>query len=219
VTRVTGPSGVAPILVAENGENSIVVVPGANGKVDCATVDRNAALIRSAGIVLCQLELPIETVSHVIALCGDAGVPVMLDPAPAALLPDATWSQVAWFTPNETEAAFYLNHESKPEDSAKQLLGKGLKGVVLKRGSEGAYVATADGKAAWVKAFPVEAVDTVGAGDCFNGAFAVALLEGNDPWTAARFASAAAAISVTRRGAQASMPSRAEVDAFLAAHV
>jgi ribokinase len=164
------------------------------------------------------LEVPLETVSHILALCADAGVPVMLDPAPAALLPDAIWNQVAWFTPNETEAAIYLGETLKPEEGAKRLLAKGLSGVVLKRGAEGSYVAVAEGKAAWVPTFPVEAVDTVGAGDCFNGAFAVALLEGNDPWTAARFASATAAISVTRRGAQASMPSRSEVEAFLAAH-
>jgi ribokinase len=218
MARVAGSSGLAPMFVADNGENSIVVVPGANGKMDCAAVDRQAALIRSAGMVLCQLEVPLETVSHILALCADAGVPVMLDPAPAALLPDAIWNQVAWFTPNETEAAIYLGETLKPEEGAKRLLAKGLSGVVLKRGAEGSYVAVAEGKAAWVPTFPVEAVDTVGAGDCFNGAFAVALLEGNDPWTAARFASATAAISVTRRGAQASMPSRSEVEAFLAAH-
>ncbi len=215
VARVAGPSGVAPILVADNGENSIVVVPGANGKVDRASIDKQAVLIRSAGMVLCQLELPLATVSHVLALCAEAGVPVMLDPAPAAPLAEATWSQVAWFTPNETEAALFLGESLQPEDGAKRLLAKGLKGVALKRGSEGAYVAIAGGKADWVRAFHVQAVDTVGAGDCFNGAFAVALLEGHDPWTAARFASAAAAISVTRRGAQASMPVRAEVDEFL----
>ena len=215
VARVSGPSGVAPILVADNGENSIVVVPGANGKMDRSAVDRQAALIRSAGIVLCQLELPIETVCHTLALCAEAGVPVILDPAPAAPLPDIAFRQATWFTPNETEAAFYLSYQSRAEDATQQLLEKGLKGVVLKRGAEGALVAFA-GKAAWVKAFPVQPVDTVAAGDCFNGAFAVALLEGNDPWAAARFAAAAAAISVTRPGAQASMPSRAEVDAFLA---
>jgi ribokinase len=218
VERVPGPSGVAPILVADNGENSIVVVPGANGKVDCAAVDRHAALIRSAGMVLCQLEIPLETISHLLALCADAGVPVMLDPAPAAPLPDAIWNQVAWFTPNETEAGLYLGEPLKPENGAKRLIAKGLRGVVLKRGAEGSYVAVAGGKAAWVPRFQVEAIDTVGAGDCFNGAFAAALLEGNDPWESARLASAAAAISVTRRGAQASMPSRAEVEAFLAAH-
>ncbi len=214
VARVSGPSGVAPILVAESGENSIVVVPGANGKMDKAAVDRQGALIRSAGMVLCQLELPLEIVGHVLALCADAGVPVVLDPAPAAPLPDSAFRQVAWFTPNETEAAFYLGNQPNSEAAAQQLLQKGLKGVVLKRGSDGAYVAVA-GKAAWVKPFPVKPVDTVAAGDSFNGAFAVALLEGNDPWAAARFASAAAAISVTRKGAQASMPSRADVERFL----
>jgi ribokinase len=215
---VAGPSGLAPIFLAESGENAIVVVPGANGKVDPAFVDRHAALIRSAGMVLCQLELPMETVSHVITLCAKTGVPVMLDPAPAASLPEEIWKQVTWFTPNETEAAFYLGEILSTEEGAKHLLAKGLQGVVLKRGAEGSYVAVAGGKAAWVPAFKVEAIDTVGAGDCFNGAFAVALLEGKDPWEAARYASAAAAISVTRRGAQASMPSRADVDAFLLQH-
>ncbi len=215
VARVSGPSGVAPILVAENGENSIVVVPGANAKVDCAAIDRHAALICSAGMVLCQLELPLETVVHTLALCAQAGVPVILDPAPAAPLPDEAFRHATWFTPNETEAAFYLGGSSAPEQAAQQLLNKGLKGVVLKRGAEGAFVAT-EGKAAWVKSFPVQPVDTVAAGDCFNAAFAVALLEGLDPLAAARFASAAAAISVTRHGAQASMPFRTEVDAFLA---
>ena len=215
---VDGPSGLAPIFLSEAGENAIVVVPGANGKVDCATVDRHANLIRSAGMVLCQLEIPMETIGHTLALCAEAGVPVMLDPAPAAALPDAIWSQVCWFTPNETEAAFYLGETMDTEAGAAHLLAKGVKGVVLKRGAEGSYVAVAGGKAGWVQAFNVEAIDTVGAGDCFNGAFAAALLEGLDPWAAAHIASAAAAISVSRRGAQASMPSRAEVEAFLAKH-
>lgn len=218
VKRVEGPSGVATILVAENGENSIVVVPGANGKVDPAYVASQADLISSAGMVLCQLELPIPTVRCVLDLCEDAGVPVMLDPAPAAPVPGEIWRQVAWCTPNETEAAFYLGTESKPVDAAKQLMGRGVRGVALKRGGDGAYVAVAGGKADWAPAFLVQAIDTVGAGDCFNGAFAVALLEGKDPWAAARFAAAAAAISVTRKGAQASMPSRNEVDEFLAGH-
>ena len=206
------------MFVSESGENAIVVVQGANGRVDAATVDRHAELIRSAGMVLCQLEIPMATISYTLALCAEAGVPVMLDPAPAAALPEAIWNQVSWLTPNETEAAHYLAGDTSPEEAAQRLLEKGLKGVVLKRGGEGSYVAVAGGKAEWVPAFKVDAIDTVGAGDCFNGAFAVGLLEGLDPWAAARFASASAAISVTRRGAQASMPSRADVDKFLANH-
>jgi ribokinase len=216
VARVSGPSGVAQIQVADNGQNSIVVVPGANALVDPALLDIHQELIQSAGIVLCQLELPLETILYTIEICASAGVQVMLDPAPAAPLPGVVFTEVAWFTPNESEAALYVGEELSVEESAQHLLVRGLKGVVLKRGPEGAYVATDEGRAEWVPAFPVEAIDTVGAGDCFNGAFAVALMEGFDPWSAARFASAAAAISVTRRGAQASMPTRAEVDQFLA---
>ena len=217
VVRVSGPSGVAQIQVADDGQNSIIVVPGANGRVDTAFLESHATLLRSAGMVLCQLELPIPTVVHAIEFCASVGVPVMLDPAPAAPLPDSVWKNIAWFTPNETEAAFYLGATSldtPPESAAAQLLAKGLKGVVLKRGSQGAFLAPAT----TIPAFPVKAIDTVAAGDCFNGAFAVALLEGRDPQAAARFASAAAAISVTRPGAQASMPARREVDAFLADH-
>jgi ribokinase len=215
---VPGASGLAPIFLSESGQNAIVVIPGANARVDSATVDRHADLIRSAGLVLCQLELPVDTVGYVLAVCANAGVPVVLDPAPAQQLPENVSKQIAWFTPNETETAFYLGETLNAEDGARHLLARGLKGVVLKRGDQGCYVAVAGLKAAWVPAFKVEAIDTVAAGDCFNGAFAVALLEGLDPWAAARFASAAAAISVTRRGAQASMPSRAEVDDFLIHH-
>ncbi len=211
-----GSSGLAHIFVAENGQNRIVIIQGANGRVDRAHIDRHAALIRSAGIVLCQLELPLAITCYAIELAATAGVPVMLDPAPAAPLPDSLFAKLAWFTPNETEAALYVGDAPSVEATADKLFAKGLKGVVLKRGSEGAYVAVASGRAEWVRAFSVQPVDTVAAGDCFNGAFAVALMEGRDPWAAARFASAAAAISVTRRGAQASMPRRKEVDSFLA---
>lgn len=212
---VTGPSGIAQIMVAESGENVIVVVPGANDKVDRSTIDRHEKLIRSAGMVLCQLELPLETTLYTLALCAKAGVPVMLDPAPAARLPEEAWRQITWFTPNETEAAFYLGQTRLREEDAGRLLALGPRGVVLKEGSKGAFVAIAGGDTAWVKSFPVQVIDTVAAGDCFNGAFAVALLEGKPIQEAAYFASAAAAISTTRHGAQSSMPSRAEVDTFL----
>jgi len=218
LTPVPGSSGLAPIFLADNGQNAIVVVPGANGKVEPAYIDQHIDVIRNAGMALCQLELPINTTEHIIALCAELGIPVMLDPAPAAPLSDPVWNQVSWFTPNETEAAFYLDDISSPESIAQHLLDRGLPAVALKRGSEGAYIATASGKSGWARPYAVEAIDTVAAGDCFNGAFAVALLEGEGPLEAARFACAASAISVTRRGAQASMPTRAEVDAFLKQH-
>lgn len=220
VACVSGPSGVASILVAASGENSIVVVPGANGKVTPAFIDQKKSLIASAGMVLCQLELPIDTVTHTLAVCADAGVPVILDPAPATILPQGVWTRIAWFTPNETEAAFYVESASSPEAAAQQLLSRGVGGVVLKRGSENAWLAPKEESAGVsIPAFPVEAIDTVAAGDCFNGAFAVALLEGRDPHAAASFAAAAAAISVTRRGAQASMPNRADIESFLSRYL
>jgi ribokinase len=214
LTPVSGSSGLAPIFLAESGQNAIVVVPGANGKVEPAYIDQHIDVIRNAGMVLCQLELPMRTTEHTIALCAELGIPVMLDPAPAAPLCDSIWKQVAWFTPNETEASFYLNDAYTPESVAQHLLGRGLPAVALKRGSEGAFVAY-NRTSGWARPHKVEAIDTVAAGDCFNGAFAVALLEGKDPLEAAQFACAASAISVTRRGAQASMPTRADVDRFL----
>ncbi len=212
---VEGPSGLAPIFLDQNGQNAIVVVPGANGKVTKEIVDRHAELIRGAGIVLCQLELPLETTIYVVGLCAEAGVPVMLDPAPAAALPDDVFARIEWFTPNETEVELYVGRELSVEDAARQLFARGVRGVVLKRGGEGAYIARAGGEGRWVAPFNVEVKDTVGAGDCFNGAFAVALMEGADPWEAGRFANAAAAVSVSRSGAQAAMPTRGEVAALL----
>lgn len=215
IARVPGPSGVAQIQVADNGQNSIVVIPGANSLVTPALLDQHKKKIQSAGILLLQLEIPLETVLAACELAAAANVPVILDPAPAASLPDAIWPQLAWFTPNETELGLYSGNGFSTETAARQLIARGVPGVALKRGAEGVYIATSNGESAWIPAFPVEAIDTVGAGDCFNGALAASLLEGNSPAAAALFASAAAAISVTRRGAQAAMPTRAEVDAFL----
>ncbi|HUX45094.1 MAG TPA: ribokinase [Terracidiphilus sp.] len=214
-----GSSGLAPIFLSAAGENSIIVIPGANGHVTPAFVDEHREVLATAGLVLCQLELPMATLNHTLAVCAELGVPVMLDPAPAAELENAVWGRVAWFTPNETEASFYLKDGADAAEAAQELLERGLGGVVLKRGAEGAYVAGSGGEARLVPGFAVDAIDTVGAGDCFNGAFAVALLEGRDPWEAARFANAAAALSVTRSGAQAAMPTRQQVEALLAGEI
>ncbi|QNI33169.1 ribokinase [Alloacidobacterium dinghuense] len=220
VEKHRGTSGVAIIAVSPDGENSIIITPGANAHVTPDFLNMHHGAIRNAGIVLAQLEIPIETVEHLAKLCSDESVPLMLDPAPARALPDNLFPQVHWFTPNETEAAFYAaptnqTHLSDSAQIARALLNARVENVVLKLGSRGAFLASANGFSHTIPAFPVKAVDTTAAGDAYNGAFATALMLGMEPVEAARFAAAAAAISVTRPGAQPSMPTRAEVEALL----
>ncbi len=216
-----GTSGVAVIVVGEKGENSIVITPGANALLTTADIDTNLDLIRSAGLVLTQLEIPIATVLHLAQICAREKIPLILDPAPAKKIPAELFKNVEWFTPNETEAAFFTG-EAEPSDDvdnpsalAKILMNKGAKGVVLKLGSRGVYVATDSGIAEMLHSFAVKAVDTTAAGDAFNGAFATGLMMNRTPVESARFAAAAAAISVTRAGAQPSMPAIAEVEQML----
>ena len=217
-------SGTALILVSSTGENCIVVIPGANALVNQADIDANLPTIREAGMVLAQLEIPIATVSYLADVCAREGVPLMLDPAPAVSLPRKLLEQVAWFTPNETESAFFVNDiaattgQLDPKRSAEALRSVGIQQVVLKLGSRGAFIAS-DKIEQLVPSYPVKAVDTTAAGDTFNGAFATGLLMGKTTIESARFAAAAAAISVTRMGAQPSMPSLVEVTAFLRTNV
>jgi ribokinase len=172
-------------------------------------------------MVLAQLEVPMETVEHLAHICTREGVPLMLDPAPAMPLPSGLLQQVTWLTPNETEAAFYIEqaadspHVDSPADIARSLIATGAQQVVLKLGSRGAFVASGSQAGTRVPSFLVKAVDTTAAGDCFNGAFAVGLMMGKSPVDSARFAAAAAAISVTRAGAQPSMPALPEVEEML----
>ena len=212
-----GSSGVTVIVVAASGENSIVVVPGANAMLTPADLEANLEMIRSAGIVLAQLEIPLETVVHLAEICAREAVPLMLDPAPARDLPGEMLSHVTWFTPNETEAAFYAktSESTDSQATAQSLLNQGITSVALKLGARGAWLASGNGLAQSIQPFVVHAVDTTAAGDCFNGAFAVALMQGKSPEDSARFASAASAISVTRAGAQPSMPTMDEVLAML----
>jgi len=216
-----GPSGVAVILVSRKGENSIVVAPGANAKVMPEDISENLAIIREAGMVLAQLEIPLETVEYLSALCARENIPLVLDPAPANKLPQKVLEQVDWFTPNETEAAFYGSengHHSgseNPSDVAETILCRGCKGVVLKMGSNGSYIALRTGLREAIPAFAVKAVDTTAAGDAFNGAFAVGLMLGKSARESAVFAAGVAAVSVTRLGAQPSMPTMAEVESFM----
>jgi len=216
-----GPSGVAMIAVAPDGNNAIVVTPGANAFVSPRDVDDNADAISKAGVVLTQLEIPLETVEYLGTLCARLEIPLILDPAPARALPADLLRSVSWLTPNETEigcCVTEMRHSSNRRETSEildALLEQCRDGVVLKMGSRGSYLATKDGFRQHVNAFPVSAVDTTAAGDAFNGAFAVALMLGRSSLGSAQFAVAAAAVSVTRAGAQPSMPTMEEVSLML----
>ncbi len=222
VATVKGSSGVALITTDSQGDNSITVVPGANGHIRPDDITANLGLLRNAGMVLAQLEIPLETVAYVAQVCSENGIPFMLDPAPARALPASLLQRVTWLTPNETEASALLGGQGsqamRPESLAAAgdtLLARGCQNVVLKLGSQGCYFASASGIRRFIPAYKVHAVDTTAAGDAFNAALAVALLAPKDSATAAQWASAVAAISVTRHGAQPSMPTTSEVERFL----
>jgi ribokinase len=216
IQRVDGPCGVAHISRAANGENSIIVISGANRLLSAACIDAHLQVVQRASMILVQLETPLETVLRLAEQAWEAKTPLMLDPAPAMLLPNVLLSRTTWLTPNETEAQILLGQVNlEPAAAAEKLLAMGARNVALKLGSQGVFLAGLDCPAEQVPAFKVNAVDTTAAGDCFNAAFAVALTRGKPPAAAARYAAAAAAISVTRAGAQPSLPSSAEVEAFL----
>jgi len=216
----TQPTGVALIWVDQAGQNSIVVASGANHAFLPADVEGLRSTFDAAGFVLFQLETPLPTVAAAMQLARRAGAKTILDPAPAQELDPALLAQVDILTPNETEACILLGrkasrlHAADAPELARAVLGLGAASVVLKLGDQGSFYS--DGTTEILSpAFPVQPKDTTAAGDTFNAALAVALSEGQTMDGALRFANAAAAISVTRMGAQASVPSRAEVDALL----
>jgi len=222
VLRVQGPSGVAVITTEESAENTIIVVAGANGEVRPQDIESSGDLLRSASMVLTQLEIPMETVVALGEACERYNVPLVLDPAPAAALPSELLRRVAWLTPNETELLYLtktkdpVGTENEARELAELLLSQGAQNVLLKLGVKGSYLATKAGLRKSVPSVRVAAKDTTAAGDAYNGAFAVALSEGLSPENAAQFATAAAAISVTRKGAQSSLANRQEVNELLA---
>ena len=209
------PSGVALIFVAKDGENSIAVASGANGRLSPADVKRARKAIASAAVVVMQLETPLPTVIAAANIAAKAGARVILNPAPAQPLPDELLRLVSILTPNETEAELLtgirVNDERSAGRAADRLLARGVQAVIITLGPRGAFVAT-EGLRKLIGGFKMPAVDTTAAGDIFNGALAVALAEGQDLEHAVRFANAAAAISVTRLGAQPSAPRRKEID-------
>lgn len=208
------PSGVALIAVDRNGENSIVVASGANMDLRPEDIDRIGSFSRF-DIVLCQLEIPLQTVEYIAAKARKDGAKFVLNPAPACKLPDSLLSCVDILTPNETEAEIISGIKVTDTESAaaaaRKIMETGVGQVIVTLGSKGALLCS-DKEQTLVPAFKVRAVDTTAAGDIFNGALCVALSEGKEMVNAIRFASAASSISVTRKGAQASAPYRNEVD-------
>lgn len=208
------PSGVALIMVDSKAENCISVASGANGTLCTADLLAARKVIEDADIVLMQLETPLETVQTVAGWAAEKGVRVILNPAPAAKLPDELLSTLYLITPNETEAGLLTGVNVTDETSARQaaqiLHDAGVENVIITMGRQGAYL-SCDSFAGIIPAYQVKAVDTTAAGDVFNGTLAVALAENADWEKAVRFAGRAAAISVTRAGAQKSAPYRCEI--------
>ena len=214
----TEPSGVALICVDDHGENSIAVASGCNANLSPDDARAARDIIAGASVLLMQLEVPLETVEEAAPIASDAGVTVILNPAPAQPLPDSLLRNIDILTPNEHEAELLtgitVTDESSASDAAAALVGKGIGQVLITLGSKGVYIAS-DEFTGLVPAFTVDAVDTTGAGDVFNGVLATALAEGQTLSDAVRFAQAAAALSVTKLGAQPSAPHREEIEEYM----
>ena len=217
IKDANAPSGVALIFVGNDGENSIAVASGANAKLSVEDIERTRDIISSAGILLIQLESPLETVKRAVQLAAPETI-VILNPAPAQPLDDEILRRVSILTPNESEAELLtgviIENGAGAATAATALRARGVETVLITLGPRGAYVAGQD-FCGIVPGFSITPVDTTAAGDVFNGALATALAEKKPLREAVRFANAAAALSVTKLGAQPSAPYRQEIEAFL----
>ncbi|AHG80338.1 Ribokinase [Mannheimia varigena USDA-ARS-USMARC-1388] len=211
-------TGIAMIQVAESGENSIVISAGANGHLDESVVAETQSAISEADCLLMQLETPLPAIIQAAQIAKQHGTKVVLNPAPARALPDELLGLLDMITPNETEAEILTGVKVVDEATASQAAEvfhqKGIETVLITLGSKGVFVSE-NSLGNIVAGFRVQAVDTTAAGDTFNGALVTAMLEDKPFAEAIRFAHAAAAISVTRKGAQPSIPSRQETLDFL----
>ncbi len=218
VSTVEDSSGVALIVVDDNSQNAIVIVAGANGALTCAVVDRFDDVLQAADVVICQLEVPDATVGHALKRARALGKTVILNPAPAGrALPPDWYAAIDYLIPNESEAATLsglpVDSRASAERAASHLIGLGAGKVLITLGAQGLLFASGTG----FEHFPapkVKAVDTTAAGDTFVGGFAAALARGESEAQAIRYGQVAAALSVTRAGAQPSIPTRSEVQAF-----
>lgn len=232
-------SGVAAIAVDDNGENQIIITPGANGRVDRTDVERLLSVLKmtlsppsqrkeissppsqgglGGSILLLQLEIPLNTVIAAAQTAKAAGIQVILDPAPAQNLPDELYPLIDIITPNETEAGrlvgFTIDGRETATEAAQALLQKGVGNAIVKLGAKGVICAT-PAETFFTPAFSVTAVDTVAAGDAFNGGLAAALVEGLPLRQAVIWGAAAGALAATKPGAQSAMPNRETFDRFL----
>lgn len=209
------PSGVALITVDAKGENTIVVAAGSNGTLGRADVEKAAGRFTSDAIVLMQLEIPLETVIYCAQLAKSKGATVILNPAPARALPNELLANISIITPNRTEtetlSGIKVSDSASAESAARWFRNKGINTVIITLGRQGAFLFD-DRGARLIEAPEVKAVDSTAAGDIFNGALAVGLAKGQDIQNAVRLANRAAALSVTRMGAQASAPFKHELE-------
>lgn len=212
------PTGTALIYVSQDGENCIAVAPGANHRLTCEAIDAVTDRIAGADYLLIQLEIPMETVAYAIEKAHEVGTRVVLNPAPAMPLPDELLRKVYLITPNRTESETLTGIAvHTPQDAslaADALLAKGVGNVIVTLGGEGALIKTSTGEQL-IPACKVTPVDTTAAGDVFNGALLVALSEGRSLSDAVHFAARSASVSVTRMGAQTSIPWRREIETLI----
>lgn len=204
------PSGVALIMVAEDGENCISVASSANDDLTPSDIDSLEDVIRSADYLILQLEIPVASVLRAAKIAHDAGVYVILNPAPAASLPSELFRNIDLITPNQTELALLTGIKDNNKAAAEKISEMGVSSVVMTMGSKGCAVIE-NGEFSQIEACRVKAVDATAAGDTFCGALCVALSEGHSLMEAAHFATKASAITVQRRGAQESIPYRREI--------
>ncbi len=218
LTDANEPTGIAQIFVSEKGDNSIAVAPGANMNLMPSDVQQFEGLIKKAKIVLMQLEIPLETVAFITELAACHNVKVILNPAPAQVLSNDLLKKLWLLTPNESEAwlltGIKVVDNASAQQAAEALLQKGVQNIIITLGENGSLLCNENGVKHY-KAFKANAVDTTAAGDVFNGALAVAMTQGKPFEEAIPFGSAAAAISVSRKGAQTSIPYLNEVEHFL----
>lgn len=211
-------TGIALILVDKNGENSISVASGANLSLTVSDIQESKQIIESADVLLMQLEIPIEVVEEAAKIAFSAGVKTILNPAPARPLSDELLKYISILTPNESETeiltAMNVKDETDAIKAASLIHKKGVEVLIVTLGSKGALLSTKD-ETKIISGYKVEAKDSTAAGDVFNGALAVAIAENKSLDEAIRFANGAAAVSVTRMGAQPSAPSREEIEDIL----